>query len=129
MRLAIWMVFGLITLVWTGGAFLASELAQWAGQAIASGEAAGLGKELAQWPVPQYVSLWVDPALVRAMQATVLWAVEVLRDALPLLGSAMGWLAPLVWVLWGVGLVAMFVLACGAHALLARLRPARPLGV
>lgn len=126
MKLLIWMVFGLIGLVWTGGAFLAAELTQWAGQALVSGEAASLGKDIARLPVPQWIALWVDPALIQAMQSTVLWALEALREGLPLLGSAVGWLVPLVWVLWGLGLVAMFLLACGAHVLLSRMRPARP---
>lgn len=126
MKLAIWMVFGLIALVWTGGAFLASELTRWAVQALASGDAASLGKDIAQWSVPQWVYSWMDPALIQAMQSSVLWAIEGLRDALPMLSSAVGWMVPLVWVLWGLGLLAMFVLACGAHVLLGRLRPARP---
>lgn len=126
MKLVIWIIFGLIALVWTGGAFLASELTQWAGQALASGEAASLDKDMAQWPVPHWVSLWIDPALIQALQSFVLWAFEALRDALPLLSSTVGWLVPLIWVLWGLGLLAMFVLAFGAHLLLSRLWPGRP---
>lgn len=126
MKLVIWMVFGVIALAWTGGAWLASELTQWAGQALASGEAASVGRELAQWPVPQWLSLWVDPAVIQALQSTVLWALDTLHGALPMLGSAVGWLVPMVWGLWGLGLLAMFVLAFTAHLFLARMRPAWP---
>jgi hypothetical protein len=126
MKLVVWMVFGLIALVWTGGAFLASELTQWTVQVLASGETASLGKEIARWPVLQWVSLWIDPALIQAMQSSVVWAIEALRDSLPLLSSAVGWLVALVWGLWGLGLLAMFVLACGAHVLLGRVWPDRP---
>ena len=126
MRLAIWTIFGLLALLWTGGAFAVSGLAGWAAQLLASGEAVRLGGEVARWPVPQWVSLWVDPAWVRAMQEALLWAVQALRDLVPLLGPALDWLVPLVWMLWGLGLVLMLVLAGGARLLLGRLPRARP---
>lgn len=120
MKRLIWMVSGLIALFWTGGALLATGIIQWAGPALGSGEAESLGNVIAQWPVPQWVSLWMDPAAIESMQASVLWGVEAFREALPVLGSAVGWLVPLLWVLWLLGLVAMFVLAFGLHMLLGR---------
>lgn len=125
MKLVVWMVFGVIALVWTGGAWLAAELTQWAGQALASGEAASLGREFAQWPVPQWLSLWVDPGLIQGLQSTVLWAVDTVHDALPMLGSAVGWLVPMVWGLWALGLLVLLVLTIAAHVLLTRMRPAQ----
>lgn len=126
MRIAIWTVFGLVALLWTGGAFVVSELTQWAARVLASGEAAALGKEVAQWPVPQWISPWMDPALLQSMQAALLWLLELLHDVLPLFDTAAVWLVPMVWVLWGLGLAAMLLLAGGAHLLSGRLPWLRP---
>jgi hypothetical protein len=126
MKAALWIVFGLLAALWTGGALLAAELAAWSAALLASGEAVDLGTTVAQWPVPAWVALWVDPAWVQAGQQALAWALELLRDSLPLVGSAVGWLVPVVWVLWGLGLLLMVLLAGGAHLLLGRLVPARP---
>lgn len=125
MKAAIWTIFSLVTLVWTGGAFMLSEFAGWAAGAIASGEAANLGRSLAEWPIPQWAAFWVDPALVQTAQSAMLWAVDALRDALPMIGSAVGWLVPLVWVVWGLGLGMLLLIAGGAHLLSGRSRTAR----
>ncbi|WP_119157145.1 hypothetical protein [Caldimonas tepidiphila] len=121
MKLLIWMVFGLLALMWTAGAFVAAEMAGWAAAVFASGEAENLGRAAAAWPVPEWVALWVDPGLLRAMQQSLLWSLDALRDALPLLGSLLGWLAPLVWIGWGLGLLLMLVLAATAQIAVGRL--------
>lgn len=123
MRMVIWTVFGLVALLWTSGTWVVSELTQWTARSLASGEAAALGREVAQWPVPQWISLWMDPALLQSMQATLLWLLEMLQDMLPLVGTAADWLVPLIWVLWGLGLVAMLLLAGGAYLLMGLLKP------
>lgn len=129
MKLALWLVVGLAAIVWTGGAFLAAELTEWAVQALGSGQAEGLAKGVAQWPVPQWVSLWINPALIQEMQSAVLWIVEVLSDSMPLVESALGWLVTIVWLLWGLGLVAMLLVAFSAHVFLRRVGSARSRGV
>lgn len=127
MKLLIWMAFGLLALMWTAGAFVAAEMAGWAATVLASGEAENLGRAAARWPVPEWIALWVDPAWLRAMQQSLLWSLDALRDTLPLLGSLLGWLAPLVWIGWGLGLLLMLVLAATAQIAVGRLlhRPAR----
>jgi hypothetical protein len=126
MKAAVWIAFGLLAALWTGGALLAAELAAWSAALLASGEAVELGRTVAQWPVPACVALWVDPAWVQAGLQALAWGLELLRDSLPLVGSAVGWLVPVVWVLWGLGLLLMVLLAGAAHLLLGSLVPARP---
>ncbi|MBL0423094.1 hypothetical protein JI739_22355 [Ramlibacter sp. AW1] len=116
------LLFGLLALLWTGGAFAFAELVQWGAQALASGGAVDTARGLATLPVPQWIALWVDPALVQAAQSVVLWTLDAAREAVPMLGSAAGWLVALVWVLWAVGLVALLVAAGGSHLVLRRLR-------
>lgn len=68
------------------------------------------------------------PSLFQSLQATLLWLLEVLSDVLLLFGAAANWLVPLVWVLWGLGLAAMLLLAGGAHFLMSRLPSLKPHG-
>lgn len=117
-----WLLFGLLALVWTGGAFAFAELAQWSVQALASGGAVDTARGLATLPMPQWIALWVDPALVQAGQSVVLWTLDSVHQAMPLLGSAAGWLTLLIWALWAVGLLALLVGAGGSHLVLRRLR-------
>ena len=118
--LAVWSLFGLLALLWTGGALLAVELAQWGGEALASGAPMAAGRELAGLPVPQWLAVWIDPAWLQALQSALSWAGEAAGHLLPLAGSVAGWLVPLVWVLWGVGLAFLLAAAGGLHLLLRR---------
>lgn len=126
MKVLLWVAFGLVALFWTGAALITVELTQWAGQALASGQAESLGTAVAQWPVPPWIQLWLDPAAVETMQTTLVWAMDALRDLMPVIGSAMGWLAPAVWFFWGLGLLTMLALTCGAHVLVSRLQSRTP---
>jgi hypothetical protein len=126
MKIAVWVLFGLLAMCWTGGAWLAATLAQWAAGLLASGAAADLMGAAAQWPVPEWLTLWFDPALVRAVQAMLVQALEWTRESMPAAGSAVGWLVPVVWVLWGLGMALMLALAGGAHLLAGRFLTPRP---
>ena len=121
MKIALWLVFLLLAALWTGGAALAAFAVQWAGQLAASGAATDLGQAAAQAPVPGWLALWgIDPALLRGVQEMLLWGLQALRDVLPAMGSAIGWLVPVVWVFWAIGLVLLLVLAAGAHFAIGR---------
>ena len=117
-----WAVFAVLALFWTGGAVLTAWLVEWMGQALASGGAVDAGREFAALPVPTWIAPWVDPALVQGAQSALVWALDAARGLLPLAGSAAGWLVPVVWVLWGLGLLALLAAAGGVHLLLRRLR-------
>lgn len=119
-----WGVFAVLALLWTGGAAMAAALAGWTAQAIADGSAAGAVREVAALPVPQWMALWMDTAWVEALQAALVWVVESGRHALPFVGTAAGWLVPLVWVAWAIGLALLLAAAVTAHLLVRRFRPA-----
>ena len=124
MKIAIWIVFGLLALTWTAGAFVAAGVTQWAAALVASGAAQDLGLTATQWSAPAWLAFWVDPAWVRSAQETALWGLQALKEGAPFLGSLMNWLVPLIWVIWAFGVLALLVLTGVAHWLLGRAMPA-----
>lgn len=127
MRVAVWVMFALVAAFWTGGAWLAVELIQWTAQGLASGAAADLGKAVAEWPIPAWLSAWLgEPGWIYALQDQVAAAMKLLADVLPWAGSVVGWLVPLVWTVWGLVLLLMLALAGGVHLLVGRHPPVQP---
>jgi tellurite resistance protein TehA-like permease len=125
MKIAVWVVFGIVTLVWTAGTFIAVKLTQWGTTLLASGNIDPLSRGVAEWPLPQGLPLWLDPAMIQMLQQYVLLSLEAMRDALPYMSMMMGWLVPLIWAVWGFGLVFLVALAGGAHWLMSQQTPAR----
>lgn len=121
MKIALWLVTLVLALLWTAGAALTAGVTGWAAGLIASGQAIDVGTSVAQLPVPAWIALWVDPALVQATQEAVLWMLTTFRDSLPWLGAMVGWLVPVIWIGWGIGMVALLALAMGGHLLIGRL--------
>jgi hypothetical protein len=121
-------VFLLVAALWTGVAALTAVVTQWSSGLIASGGAVDLGQMAAEAPVPGWLSLWgIDPAWVRSVQEFLLWSLQSAREAPPWLGSALGYLVPVIWVFWALGLLVLLLIAGGAHLLLGRFgRSAQP---
>ena len=63
----------------------------------------------------------VDSTAWAAMQRAVAGTLTTVSASLPMLGTAVGWLVPVVWVVWGLGLAVMLMLAVLAHRLIGRL--------
>ena len=120
MKIMLWAAFGVLAVLWTLGALIVVELVQWGAQVIESGAAVELGRSAAQWPVPAWLALWLDPAAIKAAQAGLLTGFEAFRSALPWVGSAVGWLVPLVWISWGTGVALLLAMTGGAHWLASR---------
>lgn len=122
---AIWVVVAVLAAFWTGLAALLAQLTDWLSAAMASGAAGSALDQIGQWPVPAWLAPWVDPAWVETMQASVLEWLQWLSAAMPAIGGLMGWISPLVWLLWGLGLVVLLCVGGGLHFLASRVAPAR----
>lgn len=109
-RVGIWSLFGFFVLLWSGGLGLLGALLDWASHALASGEAARLGEAAAAWQLPPWMAFWVDEPLLRNLQQSLSWLLDLGRSSLPWLGEALGWLTPLLWVLWFLGVAALLFL-------------------
>lgn len=122
---AVWVVVAVLAAFWTGLAALLAQLTDWLSAAMASGAAGSALDQIGQWPVPAWLAPWVDPAWVETMQASVLEWLQWLSAAMPAIGGLMGWISPLVWLLWGLGLVVLLCVGGGLHFLASRVAPAR----
>ena len=120
MKIVLWAGVAVLGLLWTGLAALGASLVGWGATVLASGGAAEWARAAAQWPVPGWIALWVDPQAVKAIQEALLWGLQALQHSLPWVASAVGWLVPLVWVTWGLGVLLLVVLGAVAHLFISR---------
>lgn len=123
MKIALWMGALLVALLWTGGAWVTASLIDWAAALIASGEAVGLGRAVADWPLPPWIGLWADAALIELLRDAAVWTLEALQATSPVAGGVIGWLVPVVWGVWGLGMAVILALAIGLHWLVSRRGP------
>jgi hypothetical protein len=118
LKTGLWLIVGLVLVFWSLASLLALQLTQWLAASLPKW--AGTLPPLAQWPEPSWLALWVDPALVRAVQAALVWLLDVLSMVMPsadVLGSV---LSVLLGLLWAAGLVLLLGLGLVAHLLIAR---------
>ena len=123
MKIAVWVVFSVLTLLWTIGTFIAVKLTQWGTNLLVNGNIDPLSRGVADWPLPEGMPEWVDPSMIQTLQQFALLSLDGLRDALPYMSMLMGWLVPMIWTVWGFGLICIAALAIGAHWLTARHTP------
>lgn len=117
MQSVIWLVFALLALLWTAGIAVTAEFIQWAGPAMASGGAAlDLAELVSGWPLPGLAALGLDPAALQTIMAGVLAGFDGL---LVVLGGAAGWITPVLWLGWALGMALLLVLAIAASRLMA----------
>jgi hypothetical protein len=108
-KVIIWSVFLLLAVLWTAGAGLLALLTEWSIGLLASGSATDLVDRAGQIPVPAWLAPWLDLAGWREL---LQWFTSVLQTVSALLPSAsqsLGWLVPLIWILWGIGLVGLLL--------------------
>lgn len=127
MKLLVWSVFAVLALLWTVTAWIVARLAGAA--AVAVREQGGMPASTENpwnWQVPAELASWIDPAILLYLQQMMSWSLEGLRDALPLFGALLGWIVPLTWIGWALGMLLMLAAAAFAHWLAGRAQvPAR----
>lgn len=127
MKIALWIVFTLITALWTGTVLISAELTGWLASTVGSGQAGDVITNVGQWPVPAWLGLLIDPAWIEGLQTVWGDVMGWLGQSGPTLGSVVSWLVPLMWIVWGVVMLLLLAAAVACHFLLSKF--SRPSGL
>ncbi len=120
MKLLIWFAFLLLAAFWTGLVMLTVQVSQWVLGSVESGQITGMAASAGQIPLPAWLALWVDAAWLKEMQTFGVSVVQWLGQVLPSADGLMTWVTPLLWIGWGLGILAMLIGAGAAHWLLGK---------
>lgn len=113
MRIVIWIVAAVVALCATASVAVLASLSQWL---VTQSDLVTRGAQaVAQWPVPAWLSVWLDPAMLESLRAAMVWLMDMVIVGWPWLQPALSWIGPVLWLLWGVGMVTLLLLAGLAH--------------
>lgn len=116
----VWTVGGVLALLWTGAAALLGQLLAWGSGLMQRAGGAQVELPQAITDTPAWLAPWIDPATLEAWRAAAVQAWHAVQALLPIAGTATGWLGPVVWVVWGLGMLLILAGAGGAHWLIGR---------
>ena len=123
MKALIWAIAALLALVWSVGIAMLSTVSGWL--AGSADKALGGVREVGNLTLPPWLDVWLDPAWRDGLQAFVAWGAGALAWITPWIGPVLEWVAPLLWVFWGIGIVILLLAAAGTQFVIGKIRPAR----
>lgn len=129
----VWLAVAAVLLVWTLLAWLSHALVGWvAGLSPAQwgevGQNAGeVTRQLGQLPLPQWLLVLWPAGASEAWAASVALVLQWLQALVAHLPSVVGWLSPVVWVLWAAGALVLLLSGAGVSALVHMLQQRAPL--
>ena len=122
MKLLIWILTAFVALLWTGAAAMLSAAVNWLAASSADPAIRG-AQAMAQWPVPDWLAVWLPPGVIEPLKASISELLGSVVTATSWIEPMLGWLSPVIWVVWGLVLALLLVLAGGAHLLVGRSKP------
>lgn len=122
MKILLWGVALFLAVVWTLCIALVASAANWL--AGSSDQVVGAVQLLAEWPLPAWAALWMDPAWLDGLRDMLTWSIDFIVNHAPWLFSILAWVAPLLWILWALGMILLLALVAVALVLLGRVPPA-----
>ena len=117
------LVLALLT-IWSMGVWLLHSFAAWSIAGV--GALAGHSQSIAQVVLPGWAVFWAPPELIMAIKAGSETVLPWVYSALSALPNAVGWLSPLVWLLWSIGIAILVVGGVLLHAMIAMARKETP---
>ena len=118
MKFLLWGATLFVAMVWTVGIALVASVANWL--AGAGDQVVGAVQTVAEWPAPAWAAVWMEPAWLDAVRSALTWTIDAASTYTPWLFSALGWVAPLLWVVWGLVMFLLLVAAAVGQVLLGR---------
>ncbi len=128
MRWLIWGVTLVLLAIWTGTAAIAAAVADWLasqGTGALEGLRNSAAIELPAW-AQTWLALVLPTEVLQALTQTISTSMDGVLAGWPWLSSALGWLATLVWVVWGIGAVIAVLCALALHWIGSRLLSNKP---
>lgn len=122
MKGLVWGVAALCALLWSAGIAVLASVSDWL--AGSAGPALGGLQGIAGLALPPWLDVWLDPSWREGLFALIAATQDALAWVTPWVGPLLEWLAPLLWVLWAIGMLTLLALAAGSQFLIGRLRPA-----
>ena len=122
MKLVIWCVFLVLAVLWTFASSILVEAIEWSSQRLSSGQPPNLESVTSQIVIPPWLSPWLEPSSWAMIFQSIEFFLANVTAAVPALGSLLGWLVPLVWIGWGLGILALLALAIAGTFILKRFR-------
>jgi len=107
--------------LWSVACWSAHAVTLWA--VSGAGTLAGSGPAVVdQVALPDWLAVWLPPALAQEFGAMIASAGPVVQAALEAVPALSGAVSVLAWAVWGLGALTLMALAVGAHVLMAVLK-------
>lgn len=119
MKFLIWGVTAFLALMWTGAAAMLAAAVNWLAASSADPAIRG-AQAMTQWPLPDWLSVWMPPGVIEPLKTGITEMLDSVLTATNWIVPMLGWLSPVIWVIWGLVLALMLVLAGGFHLLASR---------
>jgi hypothetical protein len=120
MKILIWVITTVVALLGTLLVAVMAFTVGWLSDNMATG--ADWVKQLTQVPVPAWLSLFLDPAMVEWVRTASVGVITAVATGLPWLAPMLGWVVPVLWVVWLIVLICLLALAVGLHYAVGRRR-------
>lgn len=116
----IWTGVLLLALMWGGATWLALTVLDLLSSATAAGELTDWKQILQGWQAPVWLAWlmeWLGWDTLQNWREGLAWLLDGLMRTLPWLREAVSWLRPLVWTIWGIGMIGLLLLGAVLQAL------------
>ncbi|MES2612343.1 MAG: hypothetical protein V4679_18970 [Pseudomonadota bacterium] len=116
-----WFLALALLALWSVACWSAHTVMLWA--VSGAGTLAGSGPAVVdQVALPDWLAIWLPPALAQEFGSMVASIGPVIQGALEAVPALSGAISLLAWAVWGVGALVLLALAVGAHVLIALLK-------
>ena len=119
MKILIWAVTGMLLLMWTGFIAATTTVITWV-SGMSLDPARASVERIGNAPVPEWVSIWMPPGVLEYFNLSAAGIFESTMAAMHWLTPVLGWINPLLWVVWGLIAVGAVVVAVVLHMLVSR---------
>jgi len=120
MKKIIWLVFAVFAALWTGLVALSLQLSDWLLSSVASARLPDTLPAPDAWTPPAWAEPWVGSGLVESLQGVLVGLMQTVNHVLPAAGSLGTFISVLGWLIWGLVMAGMLLVAGGLHWLAGR---------